>query len=92
MSDLEKLVLAAAAEEIAQERKTAERRGSRDVVTTYAAAIARAEELERNHAQLRTAAAAVLARWDSPQWQWLKHGPTADLMNDLRKALDKGPQ
>ena len=36
---------------------------------------------------LRTAAAAVLARWDSPQWEWTKHGPTADLMADLRAAL-----
>ena len=65
---------------------------SRDVVTTYAAAIARAEELERECAALRTAASAVLERWDSPQWKWLKHGPTADLMADLRKALHKGPQ
>jgi len=34
-----------------------------------------------------TGAAAVLARWDSPQWEWTKHGPTADLMADLRAAL-----
>jgi len=36
---------------------------------------------------LRTAAKAVLDRWDSPQWEWAKHGPTADLMRDLRAAL-----
>ena len=33
------------------------------------------------------AAKAVLHRWDSPQWEWVKHGPTADLMHDLRRAL-----
>lgn len=33
------------------------------------------------------AAQPVLARWDSPQWEWTKHGPTADLMNDLRSAI-----
>jgi predicted lipoprotein len=38
---------------------------------------------------LRTAAAAVLARWDSPQWEWRQHGPTADLMADLRAAIDE---
>lgn len=36
---------------------------------------------------LRDAAQAVLDRWDSPQWQWTKHGPTADLMAALRAAL-----
>ena len=36
---------------------------------------------------LRAVAQAVLARWDSPQWQWAKQGPTADLMEDLRAAL-----
>lgn len=36
---------------------------------------------------LRTAAAAVLARWDSPQWEWTQHGPTADLMHVLRAEL-----
>lgn len=36
---------------------------------------------------LRKAAQAVLDRWDSPQWEWTKQGPTADLMNELRKEL-----
>jgi hypothetical protein len=36
---------------------------------------------------LRTAAAAVLARWDSPQWELTQHGPTADLMHVLRAEL-----
>ena len=33
------------------------------------------------------AAQAVLDRWDSPQWEWSKHGPTADLMHVLRAEL-----
>jgi len=40
-----------------------------------------------NTEALRTAAQAVLDRWDSPQWEWTKHGPTADLMHALRLAL-----
>jgi len=40
---------------------------------------------------LYAAASAVLARWDSPQWEWLKHGPTADLMHALRLALAAAP-
>ena len=36
---------------------------------------------------LHKAAQAVLDRWDSPQWEWRQHGPTADLMADLRAAL-----
>lgn len=36
---------------------------------------------------LRAAAQAALDRWDSPRWEWSKHGPTSDLMNDLRAAL-----
>lgn len=36
---------------------------------------------------LREAAQAVLDRWDSPAWEWVKQGPTADLMADLRAAL-----
>ena len=36
---------------------------------------------------LREAAQAVLDRWDSPAWEWLKQGPTAALMSDLRAAL-----
>lgn len=38
---------------------------------------------------LQKAAQAVLDRWDSPKWEWVKQGPTAALMTDLRKALDK---
>jgi hypothetical protein len=36
---------------------------------------------------LRKAAQAVLDRWDSPKWEWISHGPTADLMTALRTAL-----
>jgi hypothetical protein len=38
---------------------------------------------------LREAAQAVLDRWDSPQWEWAKQGPTADLMAALRAALEQ---
>ena len=41
-----------------------------------------------NTEALRAAAQAVLDRWDSPQWEWTKHSPTADLMANLRAALD----
>lgn len=41
---------------------------------------------------LRAAAQAVLDRWNSPKWEWLKHGPTADLMAALRTALDQYPK
>ena len=40
---------------------------------------------------LHKAAQAVLDRWDSPQWEWRQHGPTADLMADLRAALAQPP-
>ena len=40
-----------------------------------------------NTEALRAAAQDVLDRWDSPQWEWTKHGPTADLMHALRAAL-----
>ena len=40
---------------------------------------------------LREAAQAVLDRWDSPQWEWTKHGPTADLMAALRASLAEQP-
>ena len=36
---------------------------------------------------LRKAAEAVLERWDSPAWEWIKRGPTAELMAALRAAL-----
>ncbi|MEL4181199.1 hypothetical protein [Roseateles sp. PN1] len=42
--------------------------------------------------KLEQAAQAVLDRWDSPQWKWAKHGPTADLMADLRAALAEPQQ
>ena len=40
---------------------------------------------------LRKAAEAVLERWDSPAWEWMKQGPTAELMATLRAAL-AGPE
>ena len=45
--------------------------------------------MSANTKTLAEAAQAVLDRWDSPQWEWRKHGPTADLMHDLRGALDE---
>ena len=36
---------------------------------------------------LRKAAEAVLERWDSPAWEWIKQGPTAELMAALRASL-----
>lgn len=44
-----------------------------------------------NTEALRAAAQDVLDRWDSPQWEWTKHGPTADLMHALRAALAQQP-
>ena len=40
---------------------------------------------------LHKAAQDVLDRWDSPQWEWRQHGPTADLMHALRAALAQPP-
>lgn len=40
---------------------------------------------------LRTAAQAVLDRWESPQWQWTHGSPTGALMADLRAALAAAP-
>jgi hypothetical protein len=51
------------------------------------------EQMKREQApDLRAAAEAVLDRWNSPKWEWHKHGPTADLMGDLAKALEAGVQ
>ena len=36
---------------------------------------------------LRKAALALLERWDSPQWEWAKHGPTADLIAATRSGI-----
>lgn len=36
---------------------------------------------------LRKAGGAVVARWDSPRWEWAQQGPTADLIAELRAAL-----
>lgn len=36
---------------------------------------------------LQRAAQAVLDRWHSPQWEWAKQGPTADLIAELQRAL-----
>lgn len=43
-------------------------------------------------AALIAAARAVLARWDSPQWEWVQQSPTADLMHALRAALAAAPE
>lgn len=51
-------------------------------------ASARRREADKQvESRIRNAAQAVLDRWDSPQWKWLKQGPTADLMNVLRQEL-----
>jgi len=41
---------------------------------------------------LRQAAKAVVERWDTPDWEWRDQGPTADLMADLRTALEQPEQ
>lgn len=38
---------------------------------------------------LHEAAQAVLDRWNSPKWEWAKQGPTAELMQKLKEALDR---
>lgn len=39
--------------------------------------------------ELRKAAQAVIDRWDSTRWEWIKQGPTADVINELRRQLEK---
>lgn len=39
--------------------------------------------------KLIEAADAVINRWDSPQWEWDKHGNTGNLIADLRAAKSK---
>lgn len=39
--------------------------------------------------KIRGAAQALINRWDSPQWEWDKHGGTANLIADLRNALSE---
>ena len=51
---------------------------------------ARSKDKERI-AALEAAAQAVINRWDSPQWEWDKHGPTASLIADLRALLNQQP-
>jgi hypothetical protein len=51
-------------------------------------ASARRREADKQaESRIREAAQAVLDRWDSPQWKWLKQGPKADLMKVLRDEL-----
>ena len=38
--------------------------------------------------ELVNAAQAVLDRWDSPRWEWATNGPTGNLMQALREAID----
>jgi len=64
----------------------------RGVVAELQAALASqqaapAVQVEPEAPTLHAAAQAVLDRWNSPQWEWRMHGPTADLMHDLRAAL-----
>ena len=48
-----------------------------------------AQPVQTSPDNLKSAAQAVLDRWDSPQWKWAKQGPTGELMHDLRVALQK---
>lgn len=51
------------------------------------------ELVQKSHStptnNLQTAAQAVLDRWNSPKWEWHKNGPTADLMYELRLAIEE---
>jgi hypothetical protein len=38
---------------------------------------------------LQKAAQAVIDRWNSPKWEWMKQGPTALLISDLHAALEQ---
>lgn len=40
-----------------------------------------------NPTKIKEAAEAVINRWDSPQWEWDKHGHTASLIAHLRTAI-----
>lgn len=56
-----------------------------DALAAILAATERAEKAEKDAARLREAAAAVIARWDSPLWKDV--GPTGDYINMLRFAV-----
>lgn len=45
------------------------------------------QSLRQRISRMEEAATNVLNRWDSPNWEWDKHGHTAGLMADLRNAL-----
>lgn len=65
------------------------RNGYADALEKHAAPLeARIAELEGQLSRMREAGEAVVNRWDSPQWEWDKHGHTASLIADLRKSLD----
>lgn len=40
-------------------------------------------------ADLTAAAQAIIDRWQSPNWEWSKQGPTADLINVLGRAVER---
>jgi hypothetical protein len=39
--------------------------------------------------KIKDAAQAVINRWDSPSWEWDKKGGTANLISDLRNAIEQ---
>lgn len=52
-----------------------------------AEAISVPAEASRSTEGLQAAAQALVDRWHSPQWKWLKQGPTADLVHALDREL-----
>lgn len=65
-----------------------EARAAQALAFPRAAIIALSEAIAQpEQPSLQAAAQAVLDRWDSPQWEWATHGPTADLMHVLREAI-----
>lgn len=50
---------------------------------------AEAKVLKEELAVFRKAAQAVLDRWNSSTWQWIKQGPTGDVMATLQSVIDQ---
>lgn len=68
--------------------KTGHRKGQRVTRSIYEAEL---QALRDRVEKMETAARNVLSRWDSPDWEWDKHGHTAGLMADLRNTLPNKP-
>lgn len=61
-------------------------RGAKSLRDIYEAEL---QSLRERISRIDEAATNVLNRWDSPNWEWDKHGHTAGLMADLRNARDR---